>query len=175
KAPSGSNRQPWKWLLVRDTSKRAEIARLLRESSSSRAASFFEEGAKSPDRSTRLMYTGALNLVNNLDQAPVFVIPCLHSEGEAGVSRVGFRAGGSIYGAVQNLQLAARGFGLGTVFTSFDAGIEPQLRELLGIPEEAQPMALIPLGYSDAKFGPTKRKPVEEVTFWEEWGRADPA
>jgi nitroreductase len=65
--------------------------------------------------------------------------------------------------------LAARGLGLGTVLTGFQAGIEPTLRELLAIPDDVKPVALIPMGYPDANFGPTRRKPVEEVVHWGRW------
>ena len=55
------------------------------------------------------------------------------------------------------------------MLTTFNAGIDSTLRELLALPEEAKPVALIPLGYPDAKFGPTRRRPVEEVTHWDSW------
>jgi nitroreductase len=65
--------------------------------------------------------------------------------------------------------LAARGVGLGTVFTTLQSGITPELCELLAIPDDALPVALIPLGFPDANFGPTRRLPPEEVTFWDRW------
>jgi nitroreductase len=66
--------------------------------------------------------------------------------------------------------LAARGLGLGTVLTTFQARIEDAVRRELALPEDARPVALIPLGYPDADFGPTRRKPIEEVLYWETWG-----
>ena len=173
KAPSGTNRQPWRFLVIQDQARRAEIARLVRENAEQNPGvrNYFAEGSQSEQRGERLMFTGALSLLENLSQAPVYVIPCFYAEG-GGPPRDSFRLGSSIYGAVQNLQLAARGLGLGTVITSFEAAIEPQLRELLKLPENALPVALIPLGFPDANFGPTRRKPVEEVTYWDEWGTA---
>lgn len=181
-APSGSNRQPWRFVVVRDPQRRARIAELLREhlDADSAMLRYFTEGATSKDRSTRLMLEGALALVHHLDQAPLFIIPCLYVED--GRAPQGLRAGSSIYGAVQNLQLAARALGIGSVLTSFDAIIEQPLRTILSLPGDASPVALILLGLPDADFGPVNRKPVEAVTFWEEWGtqrtrataRADP-
>jgi nitroreductase len=70
---------------------------------------------------------------------------------------------------VQNLLLAARALGLGTVMTTANAMIEPALREVLGLPADAHPVALIPIGYPDANFGPTTRKPVGEILRWNRW------
>ena len=78
-------------------------------------------------------------------------------------------SGSSIYPAVQNLLLAARALGLGTVLTTFSQRIEPTLRELLSLPDNAKPVALIPIGFPDANFGPVNRRPVEEVLHWGAW------
>ena len=170
KAPSGTNTQPWKFLVIQDEARREAIAEMVRAQAEKNpgARDYFSRGAQSEERSERLMLTGALSLLENVAQAPVLVIPCLDRDG----APIGdsYRSGSSIYGAVQNLQLAARGLGLGTVLTSFEAAIEPELRAYLGIPDTAAPVALIPLGFPDANFGPTRRKPVDDVTFWEGWG-----
>ena len=168
KAPSGSNTQPWRWLVVQDESKRKAIATALSEflASNEGMRSYFESGVKSPEKSTRLMLTGALQLAEDLAKAPVLIIPCLYG---TTVDRIS--TGSSIFPAVQNLLLAARGLGLGTVLTTFQARIEDVVREQLGIPEDALPVALIPLGYPDANFGPTRRKPIGEVVYWDGWGR----
>jgi nitroreductase len=72
---------------------------------------------------------------------------------------------------VQNLMLAARAEGLGTVLTTFNIHIEDVLRREFDLPENAKPVAVIPVGYPDGqRFGPTTRKPVESVTFWDQWG-----
>jgi nitroreductase len=166
KAPSGSNRQPWAFIVVEDAGTRQKIADAVREriKADEQTWTFFNRGAASEDRSERLIYTGALSLVENLAQAPAFIIPCLYPAGNS------LLAGSSIYPAVQNLMLAARALGLGTVLTTFNARIEPFVEEILGLPAEAKSVALIPIGYPDAKFGPTKRKPVEEVLYWGKWG-----
>jgi nitroreductase len=169
KAPSGSNRQPWRFLVIREPARRAHIAKMLREKYEANEGMrrYFESGRKSEVRSQRLMLTGAENIATHLDAAPVFIIPCLYP---GGANANGLLAGTSIYQAVQNIMLAARGLGLGTVMTTFQGLIDAELREYLGIPEDATPAALLPLGYPDANFGPVNRKPVAEVAFWEEWG-----
>jgi nitroreductase len=77
----------------------------------------------------------------------------------------------SIFPAVQNLMLAARGLGLGTTLTTVFASAEPQLRNVLGIPDHVRIAALIPLGYPRTPFRVTKRKAVSEVAFVDEWGK----
>jgi nitroreductase len=57
------------------------------------------------------------------------------------------------------------------VLTTFNIWIEDVLRAEFGLPDDAKPVAIIPVGYPDGqRFGPTTRKPVETVTFWESWG-----
>ncbi len=167
KAPSGTNSQPWRFLVVRDAGKRRQISEALSAhlQSNEGMRTYFERGTLSEDKGQRLMFTGALELARNIGTAPVLIIPCLFAP--AAADRL--LSGSSIYPAVQNILLAARGLGLGTVLTTFNAGIDSTLRELLALPEEARPVALIPLGYPDGKFGPTRRKPVEEVTYWDSW------
>ncbi|MCH8162422.1 MAG: nitroreductase family protein, partial [Chloroflexi bacterium] len=77
---------------------------------------------------------------------------------------------GSIYPAVQNLMLAARALGLGTTLTSLHKLHEAEVKELLGVPEGVDTMALIPLGWPKGKFGKPVRMPVEKVVYWEQWG-----
>ncbi len=71
--------------------------------------------------------------------------------------------------AVQNLMLSARAMGIGSVMTTAHALIEKDLREVTAIPDNAYPVALIPLGYPDANFGPTQRRPVSEILCWNQW------
>jgi nitroreductase len=66
--------------------------------------------------------------------------------------------------------LAARAIGLGTVLTTFNQQIEDTIRTEFNLPDDAKPVAVIPLGYPDGQtFGPTTRKPVESVTFYDGW------
>ena len=173
KAPSGTNSQPWKFIVIEDEGRRRAIAQMVRDQSQKNPGTreYFSRGSRSEERSERLMLTGALSLLDNLAQAPVLIIPCLDRDGAPIADS--FRSGSSIYGAVQNLQLAARGLGLGTVLAGFEAAIEAELRAYLGIPDTAVPVALVPLGFPDANFGPTRRKPVDEVTFWDGWGATE--
>ncbi len=166
-APSGSNLQPWGFLVVTDDGIRARLAAAIREMFSSR----FADGRPNPeeieDPTRRRMLRGAYNLFDNFDAAPVWIIPCLvRPESPA---PTGLLAGSSIYPSIQNIMLAARAEGLGTVLTTPQDGIMDQLREELSIPDNALPVAMIPMGHPNGNFGPVTRKPLDEFLHWNGW------
>ena len=78
--------------------------------------------------------------------------------------------GACIYPALQNLMLAARALGLGTTLTTAHRGCEKRVKELLGVPDGGETLAMIPLGWPAGRFGRPPRRPAEEVTFWDGWG-----
>jgi nitroreductase len=79
-----------------------------------------------------------------------------------------------VYGAVQNLFLAARALGLGTTLTTVHRFREPEVRAVLGIPDDVTTWAMIPVGYPLGRWGEAKRRPVREVTYWDTWKGAAP-
>ena len=113
------------------------------------------------------MYRGAKNLFENFAAAPVWIIPCLLTD----LSRAPdtLLAGSSIYPSIQNIMLAARAEGLGTVLTTPQDGIMDELREELNIPDNALPVAIIPMGHPNANFGPVTRKPLNNFLHWNGW------
>ncbi len=171
KAPSGSNTQPWVFVVVDDAAKREAIAAALR--------GFFEgaeslkqvlsQAEQSPNKTERLMLRGARAFFTQLERAPVLIIPCLYQLSSPTGDPTSLLAGSSIYGAIQNLQLAARALGLGTVLTTAHGMIEADLRKVIAVPADAYPVAMIPLGFPDANFGPTTRKGVDEILKWNAW------
>ena len=76
----------------------------------------------------------------------------------------------SVLLTVQNVMLACRALGLGTCPTTLHMVHEDELKKLLGIPDEANTYVMLPIGYPIDKIGPVGRKPVEEVTYRDEWG-----
>jgi nitroreductase len=168
-APSGSNLQPWAFVVIQNDELRARIAGEVRQrfAANQQLQRYIEEGQKSGDPTRERMMAGVTTIVDRLDSAPVFLIPCLYSPDTApGKSVIN---GASVYPAVQNILLAARSVGLGTVMTTFQASMLQQLQEWLNLPENALPVALILLGYPKTKFGPLKRKPADSVTHWDAW------
>ena len=158
KAPSGTNRQPWKFIIIRDAYTKRLIGRYYQH-----IIPRLRRLAKEQPR----IYESATYLAKHLHEAPVLILVCVENGGPSTLSK-----GSSIYPAVQNLLLAARGLGLGSVLTTFHKQYEHEIKDLLGIPDDVETAALLPVGYLDnrAQYGPTHRSPVEEVTYWEHWG-----
>jgi nitroreductase len=178
RAPSGSNLQPWRWLVVQDEAKRTAIARAVqaRFAGPGNLERMRQRAAQEQDPTARRMLQGAAHFFADVAKAPVLIIPCLYQVTSPTNDPRSLLAGSSIYGAVQNMMLAARAQGLGTVLTTFQAGIEGVLRREFGLPEDAVPVAVVPVGYpaEGQRFGPTTRKLVQEVAYWDGWGRQVP-
>jgi nitroreductase len=170
RGPSGGNSQSWRWLVIADPDTKRQIAEWYREGwQNTYGRNREEQLARSTEEGGlgRVNYLAAEHLANHLEEAPVWIMPVL----PGAAARPNSRAGASIYGAVQNLVLAARAFGIGATLTSLYAGHEEDVKSLLAIPDDALTMALIPLGYpARGAWGEPRRRPVEEVTFAERWG-----
>jgi F420 biosynthesis protein FbiB-like protein len=171
RAPSGGNTQPWAFLIVRDEAQRKTIADAVREGVGDLEQAL-SEADKLPTESQRRMRRASVAFRYDVTSAPVLIIPCLVNPTSPSRDINGLFAGSSIYGAVQNMMLAARAQGLGTVLTTFNIAHEDLIRKEFGLPDDAKPVAVIPVGYPDGQnFGLTTRKPAEEVTFWDGWGK----
>jgi nitroreductase len=166
KAPSGGNRQPWNFIVIRDDETKARIAEWYLDGWNKAYGPLKQAAMASP--ASAKTYSSADYLANHLADVPVLIIATLNISGVAPVSP----PGASIYPAVQNLMLAARALGLGTTITTLHRSHEAEVKQLLGVPEGVDTMALIPLGYPVGKFGPTNRIPTEKVVYWEKWGQA---
>ena len=105
--------------------------------------------------------------VDEFDRVPVLVLPCLVRYREA----TSFE-GASVYPACQNLLLAARALGYGGVMTGWHAAVEPELRELLAIPDDVFVAGTITLGKPEGHHGPVRRRPMSELVFADSWGDA---
>ncbi len=166
-APSGGNRQNWAFVVVRDPELRRRIGEYYREATLQLYASGYldpPEGASDEvvEQYARRRRNGE-RFAHHIHEAPVIVIACLRTaDGEPPP----FTAGGSIYPAVQNLMLAARALGIGSVITTNHKRThDREVNELLGIPPDYVTAALVPLGYPAGRFGPLSRRPIEEVCF----------
>jgi len=170
-APSGGNRQGWRFIVVRDSAKRARLGELYREGWGELVkVPFYAGAAKEPAGSpTRRMVESAAHLAEHMGEAPVIIVACIALD--AGV-KASVITGASIYPAVQNIMLAARALGIGSCLTTLHRYREAQVKELLGIPPDVETVALIPLGYPLGKFGRPPRRPLAEVAFADAWGRA---
>jgi nitroreductase len=172
-APTGGNRQGWRWLVVTDVDKKRELARLYRDS----GKSYFEQAARDSDHpQTRRVYESALVLADTLERVPVHVIPCIEGRAESTLNALSASAYGSIIPAVWSFMLALRSRGLGTAWTTVHLAKEQEAAALLGIPfDEVTQVALLPVGYTvGTDFKPAARPPVESITYWDSWGATHP-
>lgn len=147
--PSGSNSQPWRFLVVRDQEVKDQVSVLYEEAMAEQY-----QGAE-PDRARDRQ---------TLADAPVLIVPCVRIPRNG---RAGFQTGASIYPACQNLMLAARSLGLGTVLSTLHRLRKAQVHEVLRIPDNFESAAIIPLGYPDRSYGPNKRRPAEEFIVYD--------
>lgn len=164
RAPSGGNAQPWNFLVVRDEEKKRKIGEWYLDAWQ-RSYGPARDAMLANDAMART-FRSADHLANHLAEAPVLVIATI----KKGMPNVSSTLGASIYPAVQNLMLAARAEGLGTTLTTLHKLHEREVKELLGIPDDIETMALIPVGWPKGKFGSPQRLPVEKVVYWDSWG-----
>jgi len=173
RAPSGSNRQPFRFLVLTDGPQAGAAKALVAESgralwAGKRTHDRYDEGSGAADDSPKARMAAAMqHYVDHLDRAPVLVLACLVRYREAGSFE-----GASVYPACQNLLLAARALGYGGVLTGFHAMVEPQLRALLGIPDDVFVAATITIGRPEGAHGPVRRRPLGELVYAEVWGDA---
>jgi len=161
KAPSGGVKQGWSFIVIRDQETRRKIGALYR------TGTRFEIR---PDMTSqeRRVYGAAQYLEDHIEDVPVFILACIQTNPGTTIS------GSSIFPAVQNILLAARGLGLGSVLTTRQTRFEKEIKQLLSIPEDVATAALLPIGFlaDGARYGPTRRRPLEEVAFIDRWGKS---
>ena len=168
RAPNGGNVQPWRFLVIKDTAKKQALQKLYSEQWAKYVGAYDLNAPMTDEArdSMRRSLERGTYLAEHLHEAPFIIIPC----GFLLAVNTGIASGSSIYPAIQNLMLAARALGLGTVLTTLHRQREDEVRQLLGIPENAHTAALIPVGWPVGKFGAGPRRPIEEVTYWDQWG-----
>ncbi len=175
RAPSGSNRQPVRYLVLRDGPEAATAKRLLGETfragwAAKRSADGYDEGRGAMQDTPKARVAATMqHYVDHFEDIPVVVLVCL----------VRYRApnpseGASVYPACQNLLLAARAMGYGGALTMWHGAVEPQLCELFAVPDDVALAACITLGVPAGHHGPVRRKPLTDVVFEDGWGRRAP-
>ena len=179
RAPSGSNEQSWEFIVVKDAAQRKKIGDVYRKGGNILMA-LYANRTKPPHMSQETydkLMASAMYLLDHMAEAPVLLLACLKQippagpppqfppDAAAGLKNMARMGGSSIYPAVQNIILACRAFGLGTVLTTIHMFYEDEVKAILGLPSEVQTYALMPIGYPRGKFGPIKRRPVGEVAY----------
>ena len=169
-APTGSNQQGWRWVVVTDADKKAALAEMYRKGGGAYLEASRANIQPGQEQTGRVLDSAAW-LAENIEKAPALVIPCLTGRPPEGAPPILWAVmGGSIFPAVWSFQLALRARGLGSVITSFHLLFEKDAARLLGLPDDVVQMALLPVAYTKGTdFKPAKRLPAEQLTHWNTW------
>jgi nitroreductase len=173
RAPSGSNRQPFRFMVLTDGPRADEAKRLVAVGAraiwaAKRKHDGYDHGSGKESLSPKARMARTMeHYVEHFAEVPVLILPCLVRYREPTPTE-----GASVYPACQNLLLAARGLGYGGAFTNMHHSVEPELRALLGIPDGVFLAGTITIGKPAGHHGPVRRRPISELVYSEEWGRA---
>jgi len=163
-APTGSNRQGWRWMVIRDAEKKEALADMYRRAGGDylrTAAAEAETGSQ-----TGRVLDSANFLAERMGEVPVMVIPMIVGRLDDGTTNSAAGLFGSIIPAIWSFQLALRSRGLGSCYTTLHLGLEQEAAELLGIPPHMTQAALLPVAYTKGTdFKPAARPPVSEITY----------
>jgi nitroreductase len=155
-APSGKNRQPWRFIVVRDE-KRAEMTRIMRAGIAGAKSRGDDIG--SSEGSLRVMEQAPVTVfIFNPDGLAPWVA---HSTEQMFNDVVDIQSVGA---AIQNMLLAAQESGLGSLWMCDVFYAYKELCAWLG--QSGEMIAAVALGYADESPAPRPRKPIGEVVRW---------
>jgi nitroreductase len=163
-APTGTNLQTWRWVVVTDAEVRRRLGDLYRGSPPDESSDVRQPSVPPVAAQQQRVMESAEHLLRHIERVPVLVIPC--------VEEIGGAAGWapSIYPAVWSFMLALRSRGLGSVITTGHLYQRAEADELLGVPDGFVQSCLVPVAYyTGTNFKPAVRRPVEDVTYLDHW------
>lgn len=172
RAPTGSNGQNWEFIVVKDRHTKDELGKRYRQAWSIYGA--IGRRVAAGDEASQRMLRATQWQIDHFGEIPVLVVPCLRGGMRAPylpspfVSETSYF--GSIYPSVQNLLLAARAMGLGASLITLPLWSVTSARKILGLPLTVTPACIVPVGWPRGRYGPTTRKPVEEVVHLDAYG-----
>ncbi len=160
KAPSGGNEQWARFLAVDDRAQLEAFGVLYKEAWwAKRKAQFGWNGPEDvPEGETQ--YVGAMKLANEIGKAPLIIFVLSQPPGPAN----------SVVTCAQNLMLAGRALGYGSVPTTLHPTVMERFHAMFNIPPEIGFHFCIPMGKPRGNFGPTTRRPAGEVGHHNQWG-----
>lgn len=170
-APTGGNQQPWKVVVVTDPDRKAGLQAIYRPEWQRYAAGFLGRMEGQPDEVVapwRRVADAGDHLADHLHEAPAILVFCADPTAmaitDAKLDRVSMVGGGSVYPAVQNAMLACVAEGLGCTLTTLHCLREPEVKELLRIPDAWATVAMVPIGYPVGRgHGPITRKGTDRM------------
>lgn len=169
-APSGGDVQHWRFIVVKDPEIKKQIQMRYKRALDQLLPRY--QAAPPPGKTEgqkQRMLNAVVHLTEHFHEAPVLIVCCLVNDMAKAIG-LAKMSGASIYPAVQNMLLAARGLGLGSTLTTRHLLLEKEIDEVLGLPDNAETFAILPIGYPTGTFGPVSRQPLTAVTFQDRWG-----
>jgi nitroreductase len=179
-APTGGNVQPWRVVVVREPALKQKLGALYHSRWKAYSAGhrkLIEKAPAEAQAKTARMLAAGDYLADHFAETPLVAIFCFNPEHmaitDAKQPRVSVVGGASIYTAVENFLLACRAEGLGCVLTTLLCEVEPEVRELLAIPQPWATACAVPVGWPAGQgHGPISRRPVDKLAFADRWGAA---
>jgi len=171
--PQGGNRQPVRWVVVRDPRRKQALADLYLPIWEAYFAGLSDGTVQANALPTTVL--DADHFARHLATVPAILVLCAETSGlhptDTELGRLSVVGGASIYPTMQNLCLALRGHGVASAVTTLLCIVEPQVREMLQIPDDYITAAHVAVGYPAKPF-PRKltRSPVEDIVSLERFG-----
>ena len=176
RAPTGNDGQIWEFVVVKDTRVKEQLARRYRQAWRIQRGVVLRK-AVVQDASMAKIARSIQWQIDHFTEIPVLVVACLRlgpRDGRLPFVRMPHVAEsaywGSIYPSVQNLLLAARAIGLGASLITLPLWSQSSARRVLGLPRSVTPICIVPMGWPLGRYGPTTRKPVEQVAHRDAYG-----
>ena len=171
RAPSGSNSQPFRFIVLRNgptaTRARALLGETFRTMWAAKASEdrYLEGTGVDPNSPKARMAASIQYFVDHAEETPVFVLACFRARYGGHLVE-----GASVFPACQNLLLAARDLGYGGVLTTWHMPAAAELAEIVGLPDGFSVLAVIPLGRPQGRHGPLRRRPLSDLVYEDVWG-----
>ena len=174
-APSGSNTQNSRWIVVRNPGIKRQLAALNRRYAEPYIRPSLEGnlGTRqlSPDKHRRQLLA-VMWQIEHMHEIPALIVACFDYPEKVEGPGI-YRAASSVWPGVQNLLLTARALGLGAAPTTLALRDQDAVREILDLPETFAALCLIPVGYPMGNFGPVTRRPLSEIMRFDCWTEAN--
>lgn len=181
-APTGGNQQPWKVVVITDSEVKRGLQDIYRPEWARYVAGFMARLEGQPEEVVepwRKVQQAGDHLADHLHEAPAILLFCANPAAmaitDAKLDRISMVGGGSVYPAVQNAMLACVAEGLGCTLTTLHCKREPEVKQLLDIPDGWATVALVPIGYPVGRgHGPITRKGVDKMAARDNFHNAWP-
>ena len=170
-APSGSNTQNARWIIVRDPTVKAELAELNRTGVEDYLAPLIDNPGSLPHQPAdkrKRMADAVVWQKEHMHEIPALSIACMQFPQIPTPAMIA-SGNGSIWPGIQNLLLAARALQLGAAPTTLALIDQQAVAKVLNLPETMATYCLIPVGYPLGNFGPVTRKPLSEIMRYDQW------